>query len=41
LQDAAMGFELCSCLEGQDKVLVPQADQLGKVPVLGNGRNMD
>jgi hypothetical protein len=38
LQDASMGFKLRACLQREDKMFMPQADQLGKITVLCNGR---
>jgi hypothetical protein len=40
LQDAAMGFELCSRLECENKMFMPQAYKLSKVTIARNGRGM-
>ncbi len=37
LQDAAMRFELCASLEGEDEMFVPQADELDQVAVAHGG----
>lgn len=37
LQNAAMRFELCARLEGEDEMFMPQADELRKVAVAGGG----
>ena len=37
LNDATMGFEFAARLQWKDEMFVPQANQLGKVAVAGNG----
>jgi hypothetical protein len=38
LKDAAMRFEFRARLEGEDEMFVSQADKLGKITVMCNGR---
>ena len=40
LKNAAVCFELCTCLQCENKVLMPQTDELGQVTVVCNSGGM-
>jgi hypothetical protein len=40
LKNPAMGLELCASLEGQNKMFMTKAHQLGKIAIACNGRGM-
>lgn len=40
LKNAAMGFEFCTRLKRENEMFVAQADELGKITVMRNGRGM-
>ena len=40
LKNAAMGFKFCARLKCENKMFVSQANKLGKITVMCNGRGM-